>query len=39
MAEKVTSYKSAGCRFYIYKEKTHEFPPKEMLEDALDKIR
>jgi hypothetical protein len=38
MAKNVTSYKSAGCRFYIYKEKTHEFPPKEMLEDALEKI-
>ncbi|MFX1519160.1 MAG: DUF2703 domain-containing protein [Promethearchaeota archaeon] len=38
MAETVTSFKSAGCRFYIYKEKPYEFPPKEMLEDALDKI-
>ncbi|MCK5587791.1 MAG: DUF2703 domain-containing protein [Candidatus Lokiarchaeota archaeon] len=38
MAEKVTSYKSAGCRLYIYKEETYELPPKEMLEEALDKI-
>lgn len=37
MAENVTSYKSAGCRFYIYKEQTYELPPKEMLEDALGK--
>jgi hypothetical protein len=37
MAENVTNFKFAGCRFYIYKEKTYEFPPKEMLEEALEK--
>lgn len=37
MAEKVTSFNPAGCRFYIYGGKTFEFPPKEMMEEAINK--
>jgi hypothetical protein len=39
MAEKVTNFKPAGCRFYLYGGKTYEFPPREMLEEAIDKGR
>ncbi len=37
MAEKITNYQPAGCRLYFYKEKTYEFPPGEMIEEALGK--
>jgi len=35
MAGKVTNYHESGCRFYIWKDKLHEGPPKEMLEEAI----
>ncbi len=35
MAEKVTNYHESGCRFYIWKDKLHEGPPREMLEEAI----
>ncbi len=37
MAEMITNYKPASCRLYFYTEKTYEFPPKEMIEEALGK--
>lgn len=35
MAEKVTNYHESGCRFYLWKDKLHEGPPKEMLEEVI----
>lgn len=35
MAEKITNFKSSGCRLYIYKGSTYEISPKEMIEKAL----
>jgi len=35
MAGKVSNYHESGCRFYIWKDKLHEGPPKEMLEEAI----
>ncbi|MBI1984553.1 MAG: DUF2703 domain-containing protein [Candidatus Wildermuthbacteria bacterium] len=34
-AQKVTNYHESGCRFYIWKDKLHEGPPKEMLGEAI----
>ncbi|MBI3046662.1 MAG: hypothetical protein HYY86_03965 [Candidatus Harrisonbacteria bacterium] len=35
MAQKVTNYHESGCRFYIWKDKLNEGPPREMLEEAI----
>lgn len=35
MAEKITNYHESGCRFYMWNDKLHEGPPKEMLEAAI----
>lgn len=35
MAGKITNYHESGCRFYMWNDKLHEGPPKEMLEAAI----
>ena len=35
LAREVTNYKLTGCRLYFHKETTYEFPPEEMITDAL----
>lgn len=35
MAEKITNFHESGCRFYLWKEKVYEYPPKEMITAAL----
>lgn len=35
MAENLTNYNLLGCRTYLYKDKIYEYPPKEMIKEAL----
>jgi len=35
MAKKVTKYSPASCRPYFYKGKFHDYPPKEIIIEAL----
>jgi hypothetical protein len=35
MAEKVTRYHADGCRLYLWKGAVYEYPPKEMVEQAI----
>jgi len=37
MAQKVTSFKPAGCRFYLYEGETYEYPPKKMMAEAIER--
>lgn len=37
MAKKVTKYSPVSCRPYFYKRKFYDFPPKEMIVEALRK--
>ncbi len=34
-AEKATQFQVEGCRFYMWQGKMHEYPPKEMILEAL----
>jgi len=34
-AGKVTNYHESGCRFYIWKDKLYEGPPREMIEETI----
>jgi len=35
-AKQVAGY--IGCRIYVYKGRTYEYPPKEMIESALERL-
>jgi hypothetical protein len=35
LAQKVTAYHALGCRLYVWKNKVYEYPPKEMVEEAI----
>lgn len=39
MAKRVTKYSPASCRPYFYKGKFYEYPPKEMIAEALQKAQ
>lgn len=35
MAEKITNFHESGCRIYFWEGKVYEYPPREMIEEAL----
>lgn len=38
-ADKTAAYHVSGCRMYVWKDKTHDHPPKEMIMGALARFR
>ena len=37
MAEQMTTFQAGGCRFVVWQEKMYEYPPREMILDAIEK--
>lgn len=39
MAEQVKNFNSDGCRLYIWQDKVFDYPPMEMIKEAIRSIR
>jgi len=37
MADKITNYHASGCRIYLWQGKVYEYPPKELILEALNR--
>ncbi len=38
-AGRITNFHASGCRPYFYKGEHHDYPPREMIEEALQRSR
>ncbi|MBT9148664.1 MAG: DUF2703 domain-containing protein [Dehalococcoidia bacterium] len=38
-AAKIQTYNPNGCRIYLYKDDVYEYPPRELILEALDRLR
>ena len=39
MAEKMTRFQAGGCRLVVWQDKMHEYPPKEMIQEAIKALK
>lgn len=39
MADRIKNFHASGCRMYFWKDKVYEGPPREMVKEALGKIK
>lgn len=37
-AETVTSFHSSGCRPFFYRDQFYDYPPREMIEEAIEQV-